>query len=59
MSPSVHVTRANELDSATGQTDGMMRQGAITGKSNKMCSLGKPIIAECLDWMGEGGQWAD
>ncbi|PYH40320.1 RmlC-like cupin [Aspergillus saccharolyticus JOP 1030-1] len=40
MSHSVHVTRSSELDAATGgQTAGMVRKGAIIGKSDKICSL--------------------
>jgi len=34
----VHVTKSTELDVATGQTDGMVRKGAIINKSSKVCA---------------------
>ncbi|KAH7327203.1 RmlC-like cupin domain-containing protein [Rhexocercosporidium sp. MPI-PUGE-AT-0058] len=34
----VHVTKSTELDVATGQTNGMVRKGAIIKKSNKLCA---------------------
>lgn len=41
MSTHVHITRASELDAGIGQTEGMVRKGAIIGKSDRICSLGK------------------
>jgi len=38
MPSSVHITRSTELDAGTGQTDGMIRKGAIVGKSDKICA---------------------
>ncbi|KAL2061342.1 hypothetical protein VTL71DRAFT_7615 [Oculimacula yallundae] len=38
MPSKVHVTKSTELDVATGQTDGMVRKGAIIKKSNKVCA---------------------
>jgi hypothetical protein len=43
MPSTVHVTKASELDSATGQTDGMIRKGAIIGKSDKICASGMSV----------------
>jgi hypothetical protein len=43
MPSAVHVTRATELDAATGQTDGMIRKGAIVGKSDKICATGQCV----------------
>lgn len=39
----VHVTKAEDLEAqrATGTNAGMVRQGAIVGKSDKMCATGK------------------
>lgn len=42
MPSAVHITRASELDGGTGQTEGMIRKGAIVGKSDKICASGKP-----------------
>jgi hypothetical protein len=41
MPSSVHVTKATELDEGTGQTEGMIRKGAIINKSDKVCASGK------------------
>ncbi|CZT10955.1 uncharacterized protein RAG0_15269 [Rhynchosporium agropyri] len=38
MPSQVHVTKSTELDIATGQTDGMVRKGAIIKKSDKVCA---------------------
>ncbi|CZT09686.1 uncharacterized protein RCO7_03762 [Rhynchosporium graminicola] len=38
MPSQVHVTKSTELDIATGQTDGMVRKGAIVKKSDKVCA---------------------
>lgn len=37
---SVHVTKSSELDAGTGQTEGMIRKGAIIDKSDKICASG-------------------
>jgi len=37
----VHVTKSTELEEGTGQTEGMIRKGAIVGKSDKLCASGK------------------
>ena len=41
MPSAVHITRASELDGGTGQTEGMIRKGAIVGKSDKICASGR------------------
>ncbi|PMD12002.1 hypothetical protein NA56DRAFT_58354 [Hyaloscypha hepaticicola] len=38
----VHVTKCTDLDSGTGQTDGMIRKGAIINQSDKICASAKP-----------------
>lgn len=37
----VSVTKASDLDAGTGQTEGMIRKGAIINKSDKICASGK------------------
>jgi len=37
----LHVTKASDLDSNTGQTEGMVRMGAVVNKSSNMCASGK------------------
>jgi hypothetical protein len=39
----VHVTKSTGLDSGTGQTEGMIRKGAIINKSDKICASGMSI----------------
>ena len=41
MPTSVHVTKSTELDEGTGQTEGMIRKGAIVNKSDKICASGE------------------
>lgn len=41
MPSSVHVTKSTALDEGTGQTEGMIRQGAIIDKSVKICASGE------------------
>jgi len=56
MPSSVHVTRASELDEGTGQTEGMIRKGAIVGKSDKICAsvmIAKPHTASAVHHHGE------
>jgi hypothetical protein len=36
----VHVTKATDLDAGTGQTEGMIRKGAIVNKSEEICASG-------------------
>ena len=36
----VHVTKASELHTNTGQTEGMVRQGAIIDKSDNLSASG-------------------
>jgi hypothetical protein len=40
MPGAVHVTKSTELDAGTGQTEGMVRKGAIINKSEKICASG-------------------
>lgn len=44
MAQAVQVTKASSLQTSTGQTEGMIRQGAITDQSDKICASGKPTI---------------
>ncbi|XMA11865.1 hypothetical protein WAI453_004656 [Rhynchosporium graminicola] len=48
MPSQVHVTKSTELDIATGQTDGMVRKGAIVKKSDKVCA--SVHLAFCSVW---------
>lgn len=41
MAQEVQVTKASSLQTSGGQTEGMMRQGAITNQSDKICASGK------------------
>lgn len=38
MPSQVHVTKSTDLDSGTGQTEGMIRKAAIVEKSDKLCA---------------------
>ncbi|KAK4697441.1 hypothetical protein P7C71_g638, partial [Lecanoromycetidae sp. Uapishka_2] len=38
MAAPVHVTKASELHTNTGQTEGMVRKGAIIDKSDSICA---------------------
>lgn len=49
----VHVTKAEDLEAqrAAGSNSGMVRQGAIVGKSDKMCATGEwvcPYSPSCV-----------
>lgn len=37
----LHVIKASDLDSNTGQSEGMVRMGAVVNKSSNMCASGK------------------
>ncbi|PMD33717.1 hypothetical protein L207DRAFT_517760 [Hyaloscypha variabilis F] len=55
----VHVTRSADLDSSTGQTEGMIRKGAIIKKSDKLCAsvmIAHPHTASAVHHHGEQGQ---
>lgn len=52
----VHVTRFTDLDSETGQTEGMARKGAIINKSDKICAsvmIAKPHTSSAIHHHGE------
>ncbi|EXU99072.1 cupin domain protein [Metarhizium robertsii] len=56
MSTHVHITRASELDAGIGQTEGMIRKGAIIGKSDRICSLvmtAKPHTSSVIHHHGD------
>ncbi|KUJ18730.1 uncharacterized protein LY89DRAFT_582240 [Mollisia scopiformis] len=57
MQPPVHVTKSSELDAGTGgQTEGMLRMGAIVGRSDKICAsvmLAKPHTSSAVHHHGE------
>jgi hypothetical protein len=44
----VHVTKSTDLDSGTGQTEGMIRKGAIINKSDKICASGMSVLHKSL-----------
>jgi len=55
-SSTVHVTRSTDLDSGTGQTEGMIRKGAIVNKSDKLCAsvmIAYPHTASAVHHHGE------
>jgi uncharacterized RmlC-like cupin family protein len=55
-SRSVHVTKASELKTSTGQTQGMIRQGAIVELSSALCGslmIAKPRSASDVHHHGE------
>lgn len=37
----VQVVKSTELDEGTGQTDGMIRKGAVVGMSDHLCASGR------------------
>ena len=43
MPDSVHVTKAADIETSDGQTEGMIRQDAIVDKSDKVCASGTPL----------------
>ncbi|TVY21762.1 hypothetical protein LARI1_G001226 [Lachnellula arida] len=56
MPSSVHVTKSTALDEGTGQTEGMIRQGAIIDKSDKICAsvmIAKPNTSSAVHHHGE------
>lgn len=42
----VQVVKSTELDEGTGQTEGMIRKGAIVGMSDRLCASGRFILSE-------------
>jgi len=44
----VHVTRAVDIKTSGGQTEGMIRQNAIVDVSDKVCSSGKTFAATAM-----------
>lgn len=40
MPGAVHVTKSEDIKESTGQTEGMIRKGAIVDKSDKLCASG-------------------
>ena len=51
MPAEVQRVRAADIETGTGQTEGMIRQGAIVDRSDKICASGMLCyrIAVCLD----------
>jgi len=52
----VQVTKSTELSEGTGQTEGMIRKGAIVGKSDKICGsvmIAKPHTSSAIHHHGE------
>jgi hypothetical protein len=39
----VQVVKSTELDEGTGQTEGMIRKGAIVGMSDHLCASGESV----------------
>jgi len=57
-SSTVHVTKSTDLDEGTGQTEGMIRKGAIINKSDKICAsvmIAHPHTASAVHHHGEQG----
>ncbi|KAK7914977.1 cupin domain-containing protein [Apiospora marii] len=54
----VHVTKAEDLEAqrATGSNSGMVRQGAIVGKSDKMCATVLTAKARCASAVHHHGE---
>ena len=49
MPSEVQVTKSTELDAGTGQTEGMIRKGAIVKKSEHICASGRiPFPTSCI-----------
>jgi len=42
----VQVVKSTELDEGTGQTEGMIRKGAIVGMSDRLCASSRFILSE-------------
>ncbi|KAL8995011.1 MAG: hypothetical protein Q9188_006910 [Gyalolechia gomerana] len=56
MAREVQVTKASSLQTSTGQTEGMIRQGAITDQSDKICAsvmIAKPHSSSAVHHHGE------
>ena len=56
MAAPVEVTKASEVHTHTGQTEGMIRQGAIIDKSDKICAsvmIAKPHSSSAIQHHGE------
>ncbi|KAL8697858.1 MAG: hypothetical protein Q9224_002117 [Gallowayella concinna] len=54
MTQEVQVTKASSLQAAgTGQTEGMIRQGAIVDQSDKLCASAKPHSSSAIHHHGE------
>jgi len=52
----VSVTKSTELSEGTGQTEGMVRKGAIVGKSDKICGtvmIAQPHTSSAIHHHGE------
>lgn len=49
MAQEVQVTKACSLQASGGQTEGMIRQGAITNQSDKICASGKNPAVSILN----------
>ena len=45
MAAPVHVTKASDIQTGGGQTEGMIRKAAIVGLSEKLSGSGTQIIA--------------
>lgn len=45
MAAKVHVTKASDVQTSTGQTDSMIRQGAIVDQCDMLCASGKLHLA--------------
>jgi hypothetical protein len=49
MPSEVQVTKSTELDAGIGQTEGMIRKGAIVKKSEHICASGRtPFLTSCI-----------
>ncbi|MCJ1304294.1 hypothetical protein MMC08_007106 [Hypocenomyce scalaris] len=56
MPGSVHVTKAADIKTSDGQTEGMIRQGAIIDKCDKVCAsvmIAKPHSSSAVHHHGE------
>ena len=52
----IHVTRASEIVTSGGQTEGMIRQNAIVDKADNICAsvmLAKPHSSSAVHHHGE------
>jgi hypothetical protein len=54
----VHVTKASDLEAQRAGTNApMLRQGAVIGKSDKMCATGKSVFYACIGRHRYGCTW--